>query len=417
MCVIVYKPAGKTLSKDTLEKCYRANPDGIGIMRFADGEIKQWQGLGTDGIDQLLDEIVPTLGDAEYALHFRWATTGSVKVDNCHPFPSATHGGLLMHNGVLNGAKGLTIVGDETDTAAYIRQYFDTTKDPLGKEGLPELGNNKLLWLDPTGQFWFYNYKDWVLHSDGCTYSNLRWQYAPAKATKTYYSGSQQQNLFPNNTTKDKPKSEIVPSDLAYDLHNALLEAAAYESLPQGHIDALGSDGLLYHINAILLGADKALADKPKDPPPKIDPAKGTDSDDWPPVCYWHLYSVGLEHVAPLSYDDLAEECLKIGSYSRDQLDVLRAYTADRFGSDKIPTIDDDLTEDDLLAMGLDHLTLMTYAELMLEAEYLCRTQTSSGLRQADVVLAWADQVEKATKTDSCLCDQVDDWIAQAVTA
>lgn len=92
MCVICYRPKGvKMPNMATLKKMYKRNPDGVGFCTPA----RTYKTLEFDDFAREIAKV----GDEPVIIHFRWATHGSVKKSNCHPF---SKGGVkFAHNGVL----------------------------------------------------------------------------------------------------------------------------------------------------------------------------------------------------------------------------------------------------------------------------------------------------------------------------
>lgn len=108
MCVIIVKRAGDKLpTKEVLKAGYVANPDGCG---FATSGGYMWKGLQFDEFWAQFRQHARVEDDV--MVHFRWATHGSVKQSNCHPFTDADGGVVFMHNGVLN----IPSIDDKTDS-------------------------------------------------------------------------------------------------------------------------------------------------------------------------------------------------------------------------------------------------------------------------------------------------------------
>lgn len=119
MCVIIYKPAGaKIPSENELFMAHRMHPHGCGFIASS--------GLHYKGLDynKFLTLLQMVGRDEECIIHFRFATHGSVKRANCHPFEK--NGVWFAHNGVLD----ITPIGDKTDSeTAFIKYIYPTVHD------------------------------------------------------------------------------------------------------------------------------------------------------------------------------------------------------------------------------------------------------------------------------------------------
>lgn len=93
MCVIIYKPSGVSLpSYKLLLAAYNKNHDGCGFVSTK----RHYKSLD---FERFMDELEKVDDSEECIIHFRWATHGSVKKANCHPF--VQNGVFFAHNGVL----------------------------------------------------------------------------------------------------------------------------------------------------------------------------------------------------------------------------------------------------------------------------------------------------------------------------
>lgn len=112
MCVIIYKPAGKDLpSIDILDKAYKRNPHGCGLVSPS----VFYKGLSYVSFKEHLNECSK---EEPLLIHFRYATHGSVKDSNCHPFYDEDTGTYFMHNGIISSIKPLK---DKTDSECVFR--------------------------------------------------------------------------------------------------------------------------------------------------------------------------------------------------------------------------------------------------------------------------------------------------------
>lgn len=112
MCVIIYKPAGKDLpSIDILDKAYRRNPHGCGFVSPS----LFYKGLSYTSFKKHLKECTK---EEPLLIHLRYATHGSVKKSNCHPFYDKETETYFMHNGIIGGVRPK---GDMTDSECAFR--------------------------------------------------------------------------------------------------------------------------------------------------------------------------------------------------------------------------------------------------------------------------------------------------------
>ena len=147
MCVIVHKERGKDLpSNEIIEKCFKKNPDGSGILLHRNGTkiVEIHKGF------MKLDDFKTALGDLnvrkedDLVLHFRITTSGGTNPENCHPFPISSKVEDLkatrinsplafVHNGVLGkGDDSLKI----SDTQVFV-------KDVISREEISRHLDNK----------------------------------------------------------------------------------------------------------------------------------------------------------------------------------------------------------------------------------------------------------------------------------
>ncbi len=112
MCVIIYKPAGKELpNSDILDRAYQRNPHGCGLVSPS----VFYKGLSYNSFKKNLKECKI---NEPLLIHFRFATHGSVKKANCHPFFDEETETYFMHNGIMYGIKPSK---DKTDSECAFR--------------------------------------------------------------------------------------------------------------------------------------------------------------------------------------------------------------------------------------------------------------------------------------------------------
>ena len=128
MCVILTCDANRRPTAETIETCWRANPDGAGYAYATGSEVVISKGYMTLSDFELALLHVPE--DAPLILHFRIGTSGGCGPEVTHPYPVTSDIAVLhaldvecpvaiAHNGVLpyatDDAAGVS------DTVTYIQ--------------------------------------------------------------------------------------------------------------------------------------------------------------------------------------------------------------------------------------------------------------------------------------------------------
>ncbi len=131
MCIIAAKPAGiKMPTEEQLEIMWFHNPDGAGIMYAKDERVYIDKGYMTlSSFLTRIKEIQKTvdLDTIPAVLHFRIASAGGIKPENCHPFPVTSSEKVIRdlqctakvgvaHNGTIHGYGNSVL----SDTMQYI---------------------------------------------------------------------------------------------------------------------------------------------------------------------------------------------------------------------------------------------------------------------------------------------------------
>lgn len=159
MCLIAYVPAGKKLPEAHVRSAYNGNDDGIGVMSVHGVE----RFLGNKALKRCL-KYLATLHEveAEYAIHFRYATHGEVSIGNTHPFTLPNGAAWVMHNGVLSAWTDKA-TKKHSDTAMFVKERLLSAPDN-GELNLEywtkiagEIGTNKLCVMTKLGHFIIVN--------------------------------------------------------------------------------------------------------------------------------------------------------------------------------------------------------------------------------------------------------------------
>lgn len=206
MCIAIYKPENKLISKETLQECFRSNSDGAGFMWAEGRKLHIEKGFFT--FDSFYEEY-QKVEQKKCVIHFRIKTHGQISSENCHPF-LITNNTAFVHNGVISGyndtVKSDTLLFQEQILSPMIQKYGRRLlQDPEFKELVENfIGWSKLIFLDANGQHIIYNEQkgSW---DDGVWYSNNSYKPAIIHTWKGkdvdygHYSGPV---LIPNNGSK-----------------------------------------------------------------------------------------------------------------------------------------------------------------------------------------------------------------------
>ena len=124
MCLIVVKPKNSKsyLNYERFCMALNTNPHSIGILYKKDNKIKVKKFIKPKDIKKKIFNIIKNKD--EYAIHFRYATHGSIDTKNCHPF-RVVDGLYLMHNGILSK------YGDMNKTQSDTRNFIDYYLRPI----------------------------------------------------------------------------------------------------------------------------------------------------------------------------------------------------------------------------------------------------------------------------------------------
>lgn len=182
MCIAIYKAAGKIISKETLEQCFKSNPDGTGYMYNKDNKLHIKKGFF--GFEDFYSEYEKDQNE-QCVIHFRIKTHGEINTENCHPFQVTTNLGFI-HNGIIGGYG----TKEHSDTYKFNEEILKPLVTTFGKQAIWKvfvksliegvIGWSKLVFLDNQGRFTIYNAHkgEW---DDGVWYSNS--SYKPPKIT------------------------------------------------------------------------------------------------------------------------------------------------------------------------------------------------------------------------------------------
>jgi len=190
MCVIVIKPANMSISREDMDAMYEQNPHGVGISYYDSNKNKLIWIKGLSNKDEI-SEIIQKLYSIEAIIHFRYATSGPITKELCHPFPigeknrlKGESDALFFHNGEIKSFEPTEDEPEFSDAYIFYEQIVNKVDIPFSKEikGLFDDGINKIIiqtteyGIDTVGEFYKWN---------GLKVSNLKFTRFLFEKTKT----------------------------------------------------------------------------------------------------------------------------------------------------------------------------------------------------------------------------------------
>ena len=232
MCIIVAKPAKTAMpSLNTLETCFRNNPDGAGIMLASKGKVWGFKGLMTfDALKSKLKTLESRFGSLDklpVVLHFRIGTHGKNIPENTHPFPLSDRYDELRslewvssqgmaHNGIIHECGQHKDVRTEnvSDTMVFVKRVvspiarvYDIACHRDILDGLGLMAGSKLAFLGRKGII--ARYGDFT-KEDGVYYSNDSFKKIKPKSGFKLYAKAGTSGMFADRWSDfDQPMADI----------------------------------------------------------------------------------------------------------------------------------------------------------------------------------------------------------------
>ena len=167
MCCLIVKPRGVEMPDyDTLRCVALANPDGFGFV----SETQYHRSMSFESLYAKLKQVPKS---ENCIIHMRYATHGSKKVANCHPF--VQEGYFFAHNGVLP----IESKNDKTDSEICFKEEIMPVVKAVGLSKASRFitnltrGTSKFAIMH-SGKVSMYGHFEKM---DGVYYSNLRFRY------------------------------------------------------------------------------------------------------------------------------------------------------------------------------------------------------------------------------------------------
>lgn len=188
-----------------IQTAYRVkNSHGFGISWYDNGV----QTLKTMSY-KLFRKQMKAIGDKQCIIHLRYATVGSVNIDNCHPFD--VNGKQLYHNGTFFSLKPTATTCDTSDSAILASMLsmcnFNKLSDiqPLVQHIATDK-INRIVMMELDGSISYIN-KNLGIESNGIWYSNDYHLQEPPKPvellTKVFVYGTLKKGLSNHRLLKD----------------------------------------------------------------------------------------------------------------------------------------------------------------------------------------------------------------------
>lgn len=171
MCVIVIKPANLGISREDMDAMYEQNPHGVGISYYNPEKNKIIWFKGLTDRDEIFN-IIEKLKHLEIIVHFRYATSGPITKELCHPFPireenrlSGESDAIFYQNGEIKAFEPIEDDPEFSDAYIFWLQVINKLDIPLSKEIKEYLNDdiNKMIihnttnGIDTIGEFYPWN--------------------------------------------------------------------------------------------------------------------------------------------------------------------------------------------------------------------------------------------------------------------
>jgi predicted glutamine amidotransferase len=143
MCLMIYKPKGRTIPKQHIKTGFESNPDGAGFMYLdKKGNVTISKGyFSFPEFYKAFKAREKRFPQSPFVLHMRIGTSGVKDTNNCHPF-GLLQGAGFAHNGILGQFSYAN--SNHSDTWHYANQILK----PLGPHFWTDKKVNEMLERD-----------------------------------------------------------------------------------------------------------------------------------------------------------------------------------------------------------------------------------------------------------------------------
>lgn len=101
MCIAILNTRN-TINRETLQQCWKSNPDGAGMIYTNNGQLQIFKEMTNfDKFYKEYNKQRKANKESNFVLHFRIATSGKIDKTNCHPF-NVSKNLSFVHNGMIS---------------------------------------------------------------------------------------------------------------------------------------------------------------------------------------------------------------------------------------------------------------------------------------------------------------------------
>ena len=192
MCIAILKPKGtRILWEEEFNACFDKNKDGFGCM-FQEQigkqkKMKYYKTMDRAKALAFFNDVQTREGLGDCAFHFRWATSGTLDENNCHPF-GCGNWQMVMHNWVFSLRDPLGIQSDTSIFAGLIAsigaKWWESAE--IVKQLEKYTSGSKLIFMDKDRSFLIQENWASAHWNNGIWYSNYWYVKYTAPEPKPY---------------------------------------------------------------------------------------------------------------------------------------------------------------------------------------------------------------------------------------
>lgn len=214
MCIAIYKPSGKTVSKAVLKTCFENNSDGAGFAYintdyYGKTKLKTHKFMEFEPFWVKYEKYTRLMPESPFLIHFRIKTHGKRDIANCHPF-MINQETAFIHNGIIIGVGSDPEMSDTRLFNKCILQELGTgwyNNKAIVKLIADFIGMSKLVILNVNGDVAIINEAKGVWH-EGIWWSNESFKDRKTYQSQYSYSGTSKHYFPDDKSWKDTKKAD-----------------------------------------------------------------------------------------------------------------------------------------------------------------------------------------------------------------